>query len=242
VGPTAGPGTWWQILSGFRFQAYPYPVRPLRTETIAQTVPVFVRGCTQFIVEYAGDYLQQEPTTGSVLGTAFSTTPSTDGVVDFVVVRSAGLPASAPGQRRIRWYGAPRNVYTDDDRPGQPVVFGSRSPDFMRDVVPLRDVLLAQKVTPPADFFEREMDSRLKNVADYGALAVPSGSRPNGSTPFVSPLLGTDPNEYVAAWGPEQLAKGSPIRPKMLRITLVVDDAAGRMTEGQTFEYVFTLP
>ena len=47
---------------------------------------------------------------------------------------------------------------------------------------------------------------------------------------------------YYAAWAPNDLRKGSPTRPKMLRITMTVDDPNGRLTEGQTFEYVIDLP
>jgi hypothetical protein len=31
-------------------------------------------------------------------------------------------------------------------------------------------------------------------------------------------------------------------KPKMLRFTVTVDDPNGRLTEGQTFEYVINLP
>jgi len=46
-------------------------------------------------------------------------------------------------------------------------------------------------------------------------------------------------HEYNCAWTPSDN-----FRPKMIRITLVVDDPAGRNPnpEGQTFEYVFELP
>ena len=41
---------------------------------------------------------------------------------------------------------------------------------------------------------------------------------------------------YICAWGPNDP------KPRMIRITLMIDDPAGRLNEGQTFEYVFELP
>jgi hypothetical protein len=45
-------------------------------------------------------------------------------------------------------------------------------------------------------------------------------------------------NEYNCAW------RGTDRMPKMVRITLVIDDPAGRNPnqDGQTFEYVYELP
>jgi hypothetical protein len=47
---------------------------------------------------------------------------------------------------------------------------------------------------------------------------------------------------YCAAWGPAELASGSILRPKMLRITMTVDEPFGRMAQGQTYEYIINLP
>lgn len=233
---------WWDSLSVFRFQAYPYPTRPLNGDSMARTVPIFVRGCTQFIVEYAGDYLLQDEI-GLIRGTAFSNPPTTDGVIDYVVVN---------GARRTRWYGAPRNVDTGDDL-GGPVIVGTGPVNKMLDVVPLRDVLKSNGVSgvtiDPVDFIEREIDRRLPSKPNYAAIA--GNGRAQGGA-FTSPVMGNGApktgDEYVAAWGPsatgtyEHLGRGSRFMPKLLRITLVVDDPAGRLTEGQTYEYVFKLP
>ena len=37
-------------------------------------------------------------------------------------------------------------------------------------------------------------------------------------------------------WGPTDP------KPKMIRILMTIDDPNGKLTDGQTFEYVFTLP
>ena len=239
---------WWQTVSGFRFQTYPYPKRPMTPETIAQTVPVFVRGCTQFIVEYAGDYLVQDPITGNIMGSVFGPPGVGDNVIDFAVVPTPG--STGAGARRTRWYGAPRNVDTSDDQAGLPVVRGTGQVAMMRDVVPLRDVLKSAGITPPPDFFERDIDNRMAARPNYAAMQATTGGRSTnaGLAVWESPLMGTDANEYVAAWGPgstagsHDLGKGSLTKPKMLRITIVVDDPAGRLADGQTYEYVFTLP
>jgi hypothetical protein len=42
---------------------------------------------------------------------------------------------------------------------------------------------------------------------------------------------------YICAWGPSDT-----VRPKMIRITMTLTDPLGRLPNGQTFEYVFSLP
>ena len=44
-------------------------------------------------------------------------------------------------------------------------------------------------------------------------------------------------NDYTCAWGP-----ADNVRPKMIRLTIVIDDPNGRLPDGQTYEYVFSLP
>ncbi|MDB5327394.1 MAG: hypothetical protein JWM57_2963, partial [Phycisphaerales bacterium] len=47
-----------------------------------------------------------------------------------------------------------------------------------------------------------------------------------------------------AAWGPESIDNPLIPRPKMYRITMTIDrpEMAGRSADGQTFEYIFTVP
>lgn len=74
--------------------------------TLAQTSPVLVPRCTNFIVEFAGDYITQvnvptNPGSGSASTPVYglATAPVPDGELDFTVFR---------GVKRIRWYGLPR--------------------------------------------------------------------------------------------------------------------------------------
>jgi prepilin-type N-terminal cleavage/methylation domain-containing protein len=237
---------WWERLGNQRFEGYPYPDRPLTPRGLARTVPVFVQGCTQFIVEYAGDFLAQDSTPGSnngdILGSYLPQSltgipQATDGEVDFVVVRQRLHPSQAPDVvRKIRWYGMPRNTDAENDRSGLTIFGGPAARgtggqnNQMTDVVPLRDALIAAGVPPGADLGPGfiEQITNLNPVANYAAR----GAIPLNSFPV-----------YYAKWGPSDLARGSGIpRPKMLRITMVVDDPNGRMGEGQTYEYVINLP
>jgi prepilin-type N-terminal cleavage/methylation domain-containing protein len=234
-GPDAPELPWWDNLGSERFQGYPYPDRPLTAYGLARTNPVFVRGCTQFIVEYAGDYLAQKVDTGEVVGTYLGGAEGTDGIVDFVMVPQRAPDGTLETTRRIRWYGMPRNVDTSDDPNNGTMIVGAAgaSGDYnrLRDVVPLRDILLTASNSsslPPevaVRFFEKFYNLDVK--ANYGA---------------VDGITTTALARYYAAWGPTDLSKGSLARPKMLRITLTVDEPNGRLTEGQTYEYVIDLP
>jgi hypothetical protein len=98
--------TWWQPLAyvtpvatppvAYRFQCDPYSVlnRASFTNTaMAQTFPYFLKGCTQFTVEFAGDFMTQD--TAGV-----PTSNVSDGTTDFYI---------ASGIRNVRWYGLPRD-------------------------------------------------------------------------------------------------------------------------------------
>ena len=216
---------WWDTVAKTRFWANPSPLRPLDAAKISRTAPIFVQGCTQFIVEYAGDFLSQVQTPGStegrITGHVFSTTGSGDGVTDFVVL-NPGTPAAI---RRTRWYGMPRNVDTSDDGQTGPGMIrggnGTSDTNQLIDVDPLRDVL-ASFGGVGAPSFEPDIDQLLPARANYAD--------------------GNPVGRYVAAWSPSDLSYGSLRKPTMMRITIVVDDPDGRMTEGQRYEYVFKLP
>jgi len=97
-------GTWWQNvlyenLTGLpvgRFAADRYVGRPANSGHTSMTVPFFVDGCTQFFVEFAGDFVDQSAT-----GTITNAAQGTDGI-DFYV--------PSTGIRGIRWYGLQRDV------------------------------------------------------------------------------------------------------------------------------------
>ena len=74
-------------------------------------------------------------------------------------------------------------------------------------------------VPAPTASFEDSPNQIPPAAADYGGVAgMPAGS------------------QYVCAWGPNDP------KPKMIRITMTVDDPGGRLADGQTYEYIYTLP
>jgi hypothetical protein len=105
---------------------------------MAFAAPIFLSGATQFVVEYAGDFMTQgsDDPTVATYGDFTGTDP--DGEIDFIVDRSADPnPPNNPQTwvRQIRWYGLPRDSTGDggfDVRPlwtlRAPVLGGT--PDF----------------------------------------------------------------------------------------------------------------
>lgn len=243
--------TWWQAMV-FRYTGFPTPPRPFATDGIARTVPCFVPNCTQFIVEYAGDFLQQDPLTGVITNFADGAGGGTDGEVDFTVLN---------GQHKIRWYGYPRDTggiagITGQDqtkpdghiyRPasGNP----SRRPENVPDVIPLwatiRDVnptvANAAAVTIKTDGFPFERGFGAGPPAKgftNGLTAFQSIDPTNDNFDFASELVPLRA-EYWCAWGPD--TANFP-RPKMIRITMSIDDPLNRIGAPQSYEYVFKLP
>ena len=217
--------SWYRILCEMRFEGSRHPDRPLSAHGLSRTLPVLLPARSQFIVEYAGDFLRQDPLTARVTGTYLGGREGTDGQSDFI---ATGTPPNAT--RRVRWYGFPRNVDLTDDAPpltvvrGQPKNGPHGDTNTMLDVVPLRDLLLAAgaPIPPPSVYFEHSVD--MDNVADYGGPdGLEAGAR------------------YCAAWKLNDLSRDSLCRPKLLRVTLVVDDPQARMTQGQPCEYVLEL-
>src|SRR5690606_8883085 len=145
----------WPAAFRYRFSANPHPTRPLDSIDVALTAPIFLSHCSQFIVEYAGDFTSQDPTTGALLAEVGD---QPDGVTDFIVDPDTGA-------RSIRWYGLPRDargtgVIRGESAPGR---FGSD----MLNVVPLRDVLRAGGFERSA--FERQVPTGRPDYAAAGA-------------------------------------------------------------------------
>lgn len=249
------PPPWWTLLptgtNNLRFQAQPFFLPPsgstskVTPEALAYQTPIFVRGCTQFTVEYAGDYLNQNSTAMTSGGQTIlqnqgitdtymhldGTTGVTDGQIDFVYVSEPATATSVQNLvRKIRWYGLPRGTTNN-------ATINATNGD----VTPLRDVLAiaatskvlvasaAASTVNPADTpntisqaqFEKVVPVTKSDYAPIGAL--------------VSPTANTNP-QYICAWGP------SDPKPKMIRITITIDDPGGRLGDGQTYEYIYTLP
>lgn len=150
--PSGSPNSSWaESAFNYHFQANPNPAIPLTGDTLAKSIPPFILNCTDFAVDFAGDFNQ-------------------DGQIDL----------TAGGQ--IQWYGLPH---------------------------------------PPT-----------------GPLADPT-------VKTVGTALGTQQNFeysgtsfYCCAWG----AGDGKIRPKLIRITVSVFDAKGRVNLPVTHQYVFSVP
>lgn len=229
IARSAANADWWSILfldDAYRFFSNPYVVKPITPASYARQSSVFLQGASQFIVEYAGDFVSQNQTIGTAYGDVTDTFLSQggqDGEVDFVrqwndVNNNGVLDANEVGSLRkaIRWYGFPRDT-TGDGR--------IRAVDG--DVVPLRDLILSSPVLPtplPTRWFEKEWPTNAAQDPRTADYANPSLS------------LTSDP-AYTCAWGPNDT-----VRPKLIRVTIVLDDTSGRLPEGQTLEYVFQLP
>jgi hypothetical protein len=184
----------------------------------AQTTPIFVRGCTQFIVEFAGDYARQDPATGQFQAAG------QDGQIDFIVDQPTSDPAT--WTRRIRWYGFPRDVCSasksGQDIPGAPVPDGQIT---QFDVVPVSWYLGVNN----RQTFERSVPTN---------PGLPMTQMPFNTTGvnylpvMVSPA-------YICAWGPDVPAN---LRPKLIRITIAIDEPTGRLNTEQTYEFIYALP
>ncbi len=225
----ANASSWWVNMLGgptSRFRGMPYPSRPLTAQAASQVSPVLAMNCSQFIVEFAGDFLNQDAA-GVVTDTCMRydsvasayVQGTTDGLVDFVIP-AVGAPNA--GQRQIRWYGMPRSTS------------GSTSVKMTNgDVVPLRDVWqtstwntpVAQNQSTRLAPFERTGGSGGNNILTAAAAAD-----------YTAAMAGTSGYYYPVAWGPTDS-----FRPKLIRITMTLEDPNNRLTDGQTYEYVFAV-
>jgi prepilin-type N-terminal cleavage/methylation domain-containing protein len=261
---------WWDpLMSWMRFYGNPFIQKPLSMANgtlsvdpnaqAAQLAPCFLAGCSQFIVEYAGDYLNQNPATGQVLNTYVD--GPTDGQVDFVVDQN--------GNRQIRWYGLPRAVPNVGSIPLQTTNTTQNNPQLpnpyianAQNVYPLTDIWStetpANNANSPSPYcapFEKVYLPGVTNT-QYEPLATPvyleaaPGSPPppwkylnkrqSGIDYFSAPngsySAGLEPDEiYTCAWGPYDR------KPLMIRITITMEDPNNRLANGQTYQFVFRL-
>jgi prepilin-type N-terminal cleavage/methylation domain-containing protein len=226
-GTTTTPTTWWQDVSGTvvgggvitgdrRYQANPFMRKPGTAATgttaaswlssaSAVTAPVFVRGCTQFIVEFAGDFMSQNLHPGFADDGTSPVAGKQDGVVDYYTD-----PTDPQHVRHVLWYGAPRDVNGDG------VV------NLVNDVMPA-STAIGQMAGGPVGAFAFE-----RNVPAIGA-AFSTRTSPQASQP------------YVCCWDATTDAAGIP-RPRMIRITIAIDDPNSRLNTEQIYQYVYDLP
>ena len=190
---------------------------PNQTRETALTTPIFLRGVTQFIVEFAGDFYDQ--------GTAANPEPL--GTIDYVEVPN---PSGSGVATQIRWYGLPREtdgiagIGPADTRPLMGNLGGVRNEPF-----------IAGTTTPAP--------ARWVGGSTTPTNLTPEKPRQVATAPYVfawSPTAGTLP---VAAVGAGPSTPGDPtfIRPSLIRITMELMDPNGRLADGQRIELVFRL-
>lgn len=180
---------------------------------MGQRQQLLAEGVSQFIVEFAGDFVTQ-----SANGTPGAAVP--DGVMDFSV---------DPNDSTIhatRWYGLPRDV------DGNGVIAGAGNTNGMRqspDVIPVRD--FAGVALP----FENVFTPTRANYLDASVAA--NVTEPNGATGTPN-----DP-AYRCVWGPREFANATLVGgvnryqvPQMIRMVVEVTDRKG---ESITQEYVY---
>ena len=224
---------WWQYIMGNGLatgsdlmEVNPFVIKPINAATASRQVPIFISGCSQFIVEFAGDFCTQvNDSSAANYGKPLAGNPTPDGITDF---------ALSNGQRTIRWYGYPRDT---DSTPGISVaVQGNDS-----DVVTVSDFVL------PIGSGYSVLDATVTPHSTTGLVPFEHGTF---LTALPAPLTrktyaSGDPTfRYYAAWGPDSVDNITRPRPKMYRITLTIDrpEMAGRSADGQTFQYIFSVP
>jgi prepilin-type N-terminal cleavage/methylation domain-containing protein len=165
---SAAQDGYWHAHGDFYFRGNHLLTRPLTNESVARALPSFVPGCSQFMVEYAGDFLSQNADGSIVNGSIREAAPTqfqqlvfesdSDGVTDFVI--------GPDGVKKTRWYGLARDMNGD----------GAINANI--DVVPLKDVANFQNRTAP---WERLIPSAQdgRYIVGWGAdAATASQPRP----------------------------------------------------------------
>ena len=218
-GMSAAATPWYANMLAERFRVNPFIVKPINAANASQQVPIFLPACSQFIVEYAGDFVSQTSggaTPGSIDTTAPNTGLSPDGQIDFTMVN---------GVRQIQWYGLPRS----------PAGNATISP-ANGDVVTVGDFVhyLTGTYISSTSTYKTYSDLTNKSFDDWERVAAATNL--NDSYTGTGPAL---PSPFYAAWGPTDTN-----RPKLYRITLVIDrpEMAGRTLDGETFQYIFNAP
>ncbi|MGD0139058.1 MAG: hypothetical protein ABSD28_09290 [Tepidisphaeraceae bacterium] len=247
-----------------RPQCNPTIQSPVTAASLAEMAPYFLQHCSQFIVEYAGDYMQQD-VNGNMTGLG------PDGQIDFYL--------DANGNKHIRWYGMPRSatgVPHLDGPPGGSVApsnvlirgfdptqnggkgeYEQMNPyattptsamlNYFTDVIPLRDYyslfyssVSQQAATPPSPQPTPYYACPPWEVDLNFDCARDYGSYLNINTPIntagPNKIAFNDPNNP-----PRYVAAWHDDMPAMIRILIKVDDPNNKVKDGPWYEYVFRL-
>jgi type II secretory pathway pseudopilin PulG len=250
-----------------RPQCNPLIQTPVTAAALAEMAPYFLQHCSQFVVEYAGDYLQQDnaqflplPSPPNTVNPHYGamTALGPDGQIDFYV--------DANGNKHTRWYGMPRSstgashagdssgtkVLIRGYDPGDVTVGGKDDPtvaggpgaynaplNFFTDVIPLRDYY-----------------TMFLNLGKAGQpLCSPpwevdvNFDPPGGSEDYAAnpqPYNGTVTGTNHLAFNdpnvpPRYVAAWHDDSPAMIRILIKLDDPNNKVKDGPWYEYVFRL-
>jgi hypothetical protein len=232
--------------------------------------PYFLQHCSQFIVEYAGDYLQQDTNPADLNKTAYPSYGDITGIgpkgqLDFYV--------DANGNKHIRWYGMPRSTtgqYHYDGygtAPANRVLIRGYDPtingtgdststpgllNYFTDVIPLRDYYSMWVNTQAGNTSSNarlyappwEVDVNFDPTHDYGEYTIPGASSPTfPPNTTKNPYGNGNPFAYRSIGGnaPRYVAAWHDDMPAMIRILIKVDDPNNLVKDGPWYEYVFRL-
>lgn len=202
------------------------------TQALARRVPLLAEGCSQFIVEYAGDFITQDPLTGARAMLPAGALP--DGELDFAMVN---------GVKQVRWYGMPRDV------DGNGVILGNAGAVPSQAIMESPDVIYLRDIRGGVSSFERPSSVNPSVVPMPKALTrydnvVAEGAVTDGDVN----LMRQNASRYTCAWGASEfetpvvtLPDGRELYdvPQMIRIIVEISDQKGRLGEPVTQEYVF---
>jgi hypothetical protein len=223
----------------------------MTSEAMSQMAPVLAPAVSQFIVEFAGDFVSQADNgtaaDGSVgfkpdgtalpagqgcyydVATGLPIPAGQDGKIDFIVKN----PGTANAVRSIRWYGMPRSTTGNTT-----INVGNGDVCPLRDTVrlaagynsivntPIERIAPATQGTGPGS--NLLPNTFVNTPGDYNTVTKANGGMPSAATGGFF---------YICAWGPYDT-----VRPKLIRIVMTLEDTTGRLPDGQTYEYVFSLP
>jgi prepilin-type N-terminal cleavage/methylation domain-containing protein len=271
---TTPPAYWWNSLmdgtqlvytsvngnqnAWARFKCNPFIAKPMQSMNMAQASPYFLGGCSQFIVEFAGDFLKQDndPShTSEVSGQAAPannhaaygdvTGPGSDGQLDYVLTYPNDPNHLNPPVKQIQWYGMPRSTS------------GSSTINWRNgDVVPVRDRFQNMCSTQGVPFTAPYQNTFPATptiafplaVAGYPVFEKYGPSYQPGD--YKTNMTAVEANAgYECAFGPTyKISSGGSTltvtdpAPKLIRITITLDDPTGRLPDGLTYQYVFPVP
>jgi len=200
----------------FRYEINTLYQPPVDATAMARITPYLMAHASQFIVEYAGDYVQQNPAGGALTGAG------PDGQLDYFY--------DATGTKRIRWYGLPRYDAAVPHTSATIAGGGLGLNGYFPDVIPLRDFLY--------------MMSPFGNGTSPGYYTLPFSPEKYVSFPVAADYAAafTSPNYVAGTTGdPMYTCVWTNNTPWMIRILVKVDDPNGQLQGGPWFEYIFTL-